>query len=317
MGMETGQEIEHKAALWAARLDCGPLSSADQASLDLWLDADPRHLGSFAKARAVALHSRRASALAGGDLSAVHANVSPPVNRRALIAASVGMLSVGGAGVFAALWRRSQQYETRKGEIRTIDLADGSSMVLNTQSRVSVRFSPGARSVVLTYGEALFSVVADVKRPFVVATAGARIVAGSGRLLVRRLEQSPLQVTSFDSQAKVHSRGLSSQRLVPGMAMQLDEGTLKPTSVEQVRADRILAWKNRMVAFDNDLLSQAVAEFARFSDVPIVLVDGSVAQLRITGLFSVDDPAAFARAAAISLNLRVTDRDGRIVLSEA
>lgn len=317
MGTETGREIEHKAALWAARLDRGPLSRVDQAALDHWLDQDPRHLGSFARARAVAVHSRRASALAGGDLANVALNSSPPFNRRAVIAASAGVLAIGAAGVFAAEWRRSQQYETRKGEIRTVELADGSSMMLNTQSRASVRFGTAAREVILTYGEALFSVASDLQRPFVVATAGARIVTGSGRFLVRRLEQSPLQVTAFDAVVDLHSRGGSSRRIEPGMAMHLDDATVHLAAVDTKTAKRILAWQDRMVAFDNELLSRATAEFARFSDLRIAFADPSLAQLRITGLFSVDDPAAFARAAAISLNLRATERDEEIMLSRA
>ena len=315
MATETAREIEQKAALWAARLDRGPLSPVDQAALDDWLDGDARRLGAYARARAVAVHSLRAAALGSGDLSHAALNQPAPMNRRALIAASVGVVSIGGAGLFAAQWRRSQQFETRKGEIRTVHLEDGSSMVLNTQSSASVRFNRDTRDIILTYGEALFTAVSDPARPFVVVSAGARIVSAGGRFLVRRLDRDPLQVTALDSKLEVRSPGRPSQRLSPSMAVLMDRPDAAPTVIDVAAAGRALAWRDRMLAFQNESLSRAAGEFARFGDRKIVLADETVADLRITGLFSVDDPAAFARAAAISLNLRATARGDEILLS--
>src|SRR3954470_8596310 len=56
------REVDHQAAEWAAKLDSGQLCPDEQAALDGWLEADARHLGAFAKARAVLAFTDRAKA---------------------------------------------------------------------------------------------------------------------------------------------------------------------------------------------------------------------------------------------------------------
>src|SRR6202012_1272555 len=59
-------------------------------------------------------------------------------------------------------------YETAIGRQKKITLADGSSVVLNTDSRMEVNFSGNRREVHLMRGEAYFDVVHDETRPFTV-----------------------------------------------------------------------------------------------------------------------------------------------------
>jgi len=49
----TSEEIDTRAAKWAASGDRGELSEAEQAALEAWLAEDRRHLGAYARARAV------------------------------------------------------------------------------------------------------------------------------------------------------------------------------------------------------------------------------------------------------------------------
>lgn len=316
MAGENSREIEHTAAQWAARLDRGPLSPGDQAALDAWLQGDPRRLGAYAKARAVAVHSQRAAALAGGALSRAAAQDTPQLERRALLAASVAAGLVGGSGLLAAYWRKTQSFETQKGEVRTIALDDGSSMTLNTSSRASVRYGRDVREIVLTFGEALFTVARD-SRPFVVQTAGTAIVAGAGRFVVRRFDQAPLQVLALDAAVRLQSRDAGAWRMSPSRVVAMEEGEVRESVVDAAAIERALAWRDMRIAFQNETLGAAVAEFARFSDIRIEIADPAVAALRITGLFQADDPAAFARAAAISLNLHATIGASRIRLGKS
>lgn len=63
MIVQTSNQIDAVAADWAARVDAAPLSAEEDAVLEAWLDEDPRHLGAFAKACAISVHSERARAL--------------------------------------------------------------------------------------------------------------------------------------------------------------------------------------------------------------------------------------------------------------
>ncbi len=73
-------------------------------------------------------------------------------------------------------------YETGLGEQRTVSLADGSTVKLNTLSAIRFSFEDEARWVQLIRGEALFYVKPDYQRPFIVDTRVA-----SGRAFVKVL----------------------------------------------------------------------------------------------------------------------------------
>ena len=314
MSREGSRQIEEKAALWAARLERGPLSAVDQTNLDGWLADDPRHLGAFARARAVALHSLRASALAtsrpGGRLVVPEADFS----RRRLLAASAAVVVVGASGLAAASWRRSQAYETGRGEVQAVTLSDGSVMTLSALSRTSVRYGREFREVVLTTGEALFNVTAS-DRPFLVTAGGMRILAASGRFLVRRMDLSPVQIMALEASVRILRDNGPPLSILPFRTAALSGGLVEPQPVGEIETARALAWREGRLAFQDALLTEVAAEFARFSDRLIVITDPMVRDMRITGLFPANDPVVFARAAAVSLNLRVAVASDTIRLS--
>src|SRR5690242_9710819 len=62
--------------------------------------------------------------------------------------------------MFSEIWRAGV------GEKRIAGLADGTTATLNTSSRIVVFYSPLARDVYLSYGEAAFEVARDPGRPF-------------------------------------------------------------------------------------------------------------------------------------------------------
>lgn len=319
---QTGQEVERIACLWAARLDDGPLPPDSQAELDAWLAGDPRRLGAFARARAVALHSRRAAALSSetsGDLWPAEGKPQPrpfPLSRRALIAASVLPAAFVGGAAWIYLRQKTEAFETRLGETRVVPLEDGSVMTLNTLSAGDVRYGEGARIVVLKAGEALFNVVADLGRPFVVRSGETTVIANGASFLVRRLAGAPLQVVSFGGEVEIKGETGRRLKLAANTRAVLRQGA-RPQRLGGVDADRELAWRHGRIQLENERLSQAVREFARYNATEIALADADVADLRITGLFVANDPVAFAHAAAGSLGLKVSLNAERITLSRA
>lgn len=314
MVRQTSQEVERAACLWAARLDDGPLTPADQAELDAWLAGDVRRLGAYARARAVALHSRRAAALAGGAVPFTPAAPKVFLSRRGLIAASVSVVAVGGAGALGGFWKRAQPFETRMGETRVVPLDDGSVMTLNTLSEGDVRYNRKTREIVLITGEALFNVVADASRPFVVRSGEAAVIANGASFLVRRLGKSPLQVVSFGGQVEVNGAHGEGLELAANNRAFLSDGA-SPVHIGEIDADRELAWRHGRILLEDETLSRAAREFSRYNPTRIVPADPAVAGLKITGLFVANDPVAFARAVGGSLGLDVAVNAEEIRLS--
>jgi transmembrane sensor len=324
MGREAANEIDRTAAEWAARFDRG-LSPEEAQALDAWLAEDARRTGAYGKARAVALHTERARALAPNfdpaDFSAPADPAAP--SRRRLLAAGGGAIA---AGLLAAvtvgvnLRGRGRAYSTQRGEMKVVSLSDGSVISLNTASKVAVSFTRDRREVRLLDGEALFDVAKDRSRPFLVEAGDVQVRAVGTSFTVRHMAGAPVQVLvregvvevrRHDAVASVRPvRAAANTEVVAASARQpIAASPLAPSELS-----RQLAWREGRVAFEGASLREAANEFARYSDVRIVIDDPAIAGEEITGLYQANDPVGFARAVAFALDLhaQVDEREVRL-----
>jgi transmembrane sensor len=345
---DTSAEIDAAAADWAARANNSPLSPDEQAELDLWLEGDTRRLGAYARARALFSHARRIKALGAtfdaesfqADLQAEKLRHDPePVtadeqdepdvaappelqpadndddairvrtSRRRFLVASGGAVAATIIGVAGFSWQAAAQtYSTKRGEIRLIPLEDGSSMTLNTASTAKVRFTDQERQIELVQGEALFDVIKNAKRPFVVAAGDTEVRAIGTSFSVTRLLDAPVEVVVKQGEVEVtrgtlpmvapQRIGANTRTIVPAAA------PMKTAAVAPEELGRALAWREGMLSFEDMPLRDAVTEFARYSDTRITLADPSMGDEPVTGLFAANDPSGFAHAVAASLGAR-------------
>jgi transmembrane sensor len=96
--------------------------------------------------------------------------------RRLAIAASVGAVAIVG-GTLTMLELSAPIYATALGEQRSIQFADGSTVELNSRSKIRVKYSKQERDVDLLEGQTLFHVAHDASRPFIVAVGATRVRA--------------------------------------------------------------------------------------------------------------------------------------------
>lgn len=310
---DSSADIDAAAAAWAARVDRGPLSDEDRAALEAWAAQDPRRAGAYAKALAVNAHLDRAAGL-GADFAPSSHPAARAADRRRLLATG-GLLaaaSVIGAVSYGALGLKGR-VSTAKGDIRRAPLADGSAVTLNTDTAIRAAFDGKMRRVDLLRGEALFDVAKDSARPFVVVAGDVRVRAVGTSFTVRAHADGQVGVVVREGVVEVW-RGAdgSPVRLAAEHAVRVSSaGALAPTAVGAAAVDKALAWRQGQIDLDGLTLGQAADEFARYSDRRIVIDDPMIARLKMTGLFSASDPDGFAKAAALSLGLRVTaEADG-------
>jgi transmembrane sensor len=328
---ETAAEIDDAAAAWAVRLDRAPLTPEEDAALDGWLAADIRRQGAFARAQAVMLHADRAQALGAtydpANFTTANENDAAdrrprPTRRWALAGggAIAASLAVGVTGV--ALWRQAPRYHTDRGEVRLVPLSDGSVVTLNTATQVAVKFTGARRDIQLIDGEALFDVAKNPDRPFIVHAGDVRVRAIGTSFIVRKLPGQATQVVVREGVVQVTRGGglvgaaPATARLIANQqAVAAPAAPITPSGLEPAAVDRALAWREGMLSFAGTSLGDAADEFARYSDPRIVVDDPSVAGETITGLFSANNPAGFAKAVALSLNLNAQTESGAIHLS--
>ena len=97
------------------------------------------------------------------------------------------------------------RYATKTGEMRTIALADGTTVEMNTASTLAVTFTGQERHVTLDQGEALFRVAKDGARPFLV-TVGGRDVRDVGTVFNILRDHARTVVTVESGKVSVSSR---------------------------------------------------------------------------------------------------------------
>lgn len=328
---ETSAEIDEAAAEWALRIDDVALSREEQAELDNWLQGDVRRVGAFARAQAVLIHAKRAKALgrdfepenygvedAGGEIPSIDDQQRAPAlltRRRMFFGASAVAASVAIALFIPVRPASARIFETGRGETRLIPLDDGSSVMLNTLSKIAVSQDEGLQIVRLDHGEALFHAAGGNHARLEVDAGDTSLRAQSAKFVVCRFDQEPIEIKVCEGSVQVERKRFTAgklHRLSANMRATLStDGTIIERNVPPETIERELAWQQGMLSFEDTRLSEAASQFGRYSDRKILISDPAVAAETVTGRFASNDPEGFARAVALGLNLRArTTPDG-------
>lgn len=281
---------------------------------DEWIAADPHHAVAFARAeRAWEAGGLIDPAAEGGAAAADAVTPAGGFTRRRAIASGAIAASMALVAGWAGLRQRGERYETGVGEVRTVRLADGSTLHLNTDSAVTVALEPARRRLKLLRGEAYFEVAHDATRPFDVEAQGTTFRA-LGTAFDVRMDAGAVELTV--TKGVVGVRAASGMHRVPAgggavvQARSVGVAALDPGSISQR-----MAWRDGMIEFDGDTIDHAIAEFNRYRARPIIAGDPRVARLQIGGRFRFDESQQFLDGLAQTLPVRVVpNADGSVLL---
>ncbi len=317
------RHIRVQAAVWVTDLH-GPDRDADlEARVRRWIAEDPRHAAAFELATEAWQRS--------GDLPAPFPKPTPGMMRRRPRARLVAPVIAGSAilcGVLAAAayFLRHGVLATGPGERRTVELSDGSQILLDANSRVLLQYDARVRRVTLTAGEAIFTVAKHQPRPFVVVAGDRKVVAMGTSFMIRRedIDGAAFAITLMEGRVAIEpiswpdalpsSVAPGLKLLSPGERLRFEgdsAGTLDAPSI-----DRITAWQRGQLIFEDTSLREAVAEFNRHGSKHITVDGESAERLRVGGVFRIGDPSSFALAMANAYHLHIVNRGDEIILSD-
>jgi len=296
------QRAWQEALDWVFALDRSPGDRGVLAGLQDWLDREPGNARAWAEARAIwdiAPRLPEVAPVPAATADPVHL-MPRPSRRRWLVGGGLA-LAAGLAGVsLTPLARRlGADFATGIGERRDIALADGSRVLLNTDSTLSVEFTAGRRLVTLSRGEAFFTVARDPARPFVVAAATARAEA-LGTAFGVRLDQAAVDVAVAAGLV-----GLGDARLQAGESGRFDLATGQVTRT--AGADLLLAWRQGQLVVDRWPVARVLDELGRYHQGRILLRDGDLGRRPVSGVYDLNRPAEAVRAVVAAAGGRVTE----------
>ena len=323
-----GEAVRREAAAWFARLH-GPHDEADVTRFDAWRAADPAHgiaydrltqtaeraafIGNseFGKARQL----RRASFLSRHPRTAYAA------------AASFAALALFGIPIgsryFATSWPTREtaaaepRFTTRIGEVRTVFLADGSRLTIDTASVVRTDLSGSQRQLWLDAGRARFEVAHDPRRPFVVH-AGRGTVIAHGTIFEVSLTPVGVKVVLLQGAIEVRrpaagGLGATSRYLAPDQEMTFD--AVHPLAAPEPARDGERLWASGMLDFNDIRLADAVAAINRYHAQKLSVATSAIGNKKVTGAFRASDLEGFAQAMAAAFDLTVVNQSGTIILA--
>jgi transmembrane sensor len=321
-------DIEDVATAWAAKAERG-LSPEESAELDLWLEEESRHLGAFVRAQAAWIHAERAKVLGRmpeDEETVLHQALSDePARSRTLTRRMV----VGGGGALAASIAaacvfgldRYRTLESGIGEIRHIAFDGGTTLTLDTDTRVDVTLSSHDRKLALVRGKLFLDVTRLQELPFVLKVGSFLFETVEGAFSLQSLANAPVVALVAKGLLKVsQSQGMFGERRTVAVAsdhaitlpfdQEMRARDVRPVAAAQ--REQFLAWRDGMLSFGGELLADAVRAFDRYGSTRIVVVDAGLARQKVTGLFKADDPRGFATAVAASFEGVVTS-DGDVI----
>lgn len=329
------QSVSDQAAEWFIRLRDRDLTMADRRKFVRWLKQAPSHIAEFMRLCQLYGRVKRAKVptllpeelesnvipLLQRELapSAAAEQPRPFASRRFMIAAAAcGLALIGLIGNIAL---SSNTIETRIGEWRRVQLADGSRLSVGPNTQLRVEFSDGFRRVHLQRGETMFEVSKDAARPFIVDAAGVFARAVGTRFGVENRDDS-VSVTVAEGRVAVVQGGQAAALehdvdLTLAIALEKDEAVKIPLNTpaiplrkEKVDALTELAWASGQLSLQQETVAEAVREFNRRNRLQIVIEDPGVAGLHLCCIFDASDPETFARMVVAAGDAVELVRDG-------
>lgn len=301
--------LSEQAIDWMVKLRAGQPDAELQERFNAWLAMDPAHPqawatlqerlgGSFTTLRAL---DRR---IPGQAAQARQLLTQPQGSRRDALRTIVGLGLLGGG-----LWLGARSplgdhlfadLHTGRGQRRDFNLADGSRLSLNAESAVDLQFDGQQRLVILRHGELLIQVAADPQRPLRVRTAQGEVRALGTRFLVAQerdasrvlvLEHS-VQASLFEGSQAVLQEGQS--------ALLYRQRIVRIAGDQRHRAD----WLGGRLNVLDEPLEQVVDALRPYSR-GFVRVAPEIRDLRVQGVFPLNDPDKTLAALAETLPIRV------------
>jgi transmembrane sensor len=344
------RQIVQEASEWFVELNADNPDGEIRRQFDNWLRASPEHMRAFiellpiwqdgtqlpvgagttpeqliawARASENVIPIRPAAAAASSE--AERSLDSRPSRWRPVqfaLAASL-LVALTCATVF---WRyqalRSPTYVAGIGEQRSLVLPDGSTVELNTLSKIRIRYAQDERAVELLQGQALFRVAKNVERPFVVYSGDVRVRAVGTRFDVYRKATGTI-VTVVEGRVAVSlvtDRGSGALArgdtvLNAGDQLTLVAGAPQPADralVEHPSMASATAWTQRQLVFDSASLQDVAAEFNRYNTRRMTVDASRLTDFRISGIFSSSDPSSLIRFLREQPRVQVAETNGEI-----
>tara|TARA_R110002096_G_scaffold435770_1_gene662528 strand:- start:403 stop:1500 length:1098 start_codon:yes stop_codon:yes gene_type:complete len=340
-----------EACAWLARIDSGNLSNAEKAELNKWIRAKELHKIELERLATIwdKIEDADIDVDAADQRGEVNNTTSEQqfennkyVNKGKTrifisVAASLILCISVGLGLhfhnIAQFKSTNGKYTTDIGGQQTVQLADGSKIRLNTDTLVEVNYHDGQRNIHLYKGEAHFDVASDPERPFIVkARKGdvmalgtifsvrvkndrVNVIVEEGKVRIRANESiERFEDEQFEITEEILEESDKNNTVVANAGKNVIFGEQEIESIvqeEKETIERKFSWRQGMLAFDDEPLSDVIEEVSRYTSNKIIIGDPNIRTLRVGGYYPIGKLQAIFDALELNLGLQINKVDER------
>lgn len=214
-------------------------------------------------------------------------------------------------------WNRSNSKTTMNsayGMISEYKLPDGSHVILNANSKISIseKWQEGTDREVWLQGEAFFKVQkTPMKNRFIVHTVAMDIiVTGTQFNAIAREDESSVLLT--EGSVTIKTPDGKEIKMKPGDFVKIENKVPAKQNVDQ---QRILAWKEARLDFDNTPINDVAKIIARHYGVKVSVPNKTIGESTISGIMPNDNLDVLIQALEATGNYKVTRTDNEITIS--
>jgi transmembrane sensor len=311
-----------QAAYWRAQLSSDLVTDQHRREFEIWLSERPENKAAWLEINAFwsGLDNLTEADVTGAKNSRVITVKTPGTirpnfrfARPALAIAASLLLLVSIAYTQTGFY--FADYTTAPGKQRNLILADGSTILMNTDTAISVNYSAQQQHIILHDGEAYFAVAADAKRPFQVQTdyGSVRALGTAFNIKIREQQET---VTVYQHAVKVTTEhGEVLETLSEGQAVVFTETAIDPVKTGTLQRAR--AWRDQRMIFQDRSLAEVIAELNRYRSGRIIIMNNAIKKLPVTGVFDTVDTNVALKTIEQSLPINVTKITEKLVLLTA
>ncbi|NNP71076.1 FecR domain-containing protein [Acinetobacter sp. Ac_5812] len=277
-----------QAADWLVLLHSGEMTELQQQQFEQWQAEKQEH------AFAIQHINKFTHGLSGlsnhfPSESLVQSKQKFNLSRKRNMLLSLSGLMVIGCGIYLLPWAKWQSDDhTKVGEIKTIVLQDGSTLILASDSYIKVDFSKQIRKIQLIEGEIYIQTAKDPQyRPFMVNTKDGAIEALGTQFTVRQEQDDQTRV-------KVYQHAVALQPQDSGQRQILQQGQRAYFDSQQISKPLPLNneqpyWTQQLLVVEQWPLEKVIGELYRYKK-GTYFIEPALKDLRVSGVFSLKNP---------------------------
>jgi len=312
--LRSDDERYQEAGLWIERLSEG-ITQQEEVELSAWLDQDATNWELLQ--RMAQLWDKMDSLSRLSDL-VPHPTTPIGAGRHRLLFRAIAAALVLGFSTLL-FWYVSMDptgvsrtaqlpaeviYETAVGERQRFTLDDGTTLTLNTRTRINVRYTPAARLLRLEAGEVHVQVAKDPQRPLSVLVGGHVVQALGTAFNIELRPDLKIELVVTEGSVRLGPQVTSEEQsrndvkirlpdsakvITAGQEVVMNQGIDQAMPISESEIQVRLSWQKGNLVFRGETLAVAVQEVERYTGVEFIFLDESLKEVRVSGFFRAGD----------------------------